>query len=318
MGFLVRGGLVLIVIPGTVLPSLLNVAGVVGVRGLSINGDATPWLMQLIVLTAGVLAVWLVLACLLGSLADFWLVESRRRNEPGRLPFPSRSMLLRLAAIRGLCLIPLALALGFASLLVYDAAYGELVLPSQLATPFVITVAEQAWSGLAVVLLVWLAEETVAALAVRRQILLGLGIWPSLAGTFGHLARRPLSVAATTVGTYAGSAIAIGASMVVVSVAFDWCRVAARNPSQIPVTLGVGGLATTRDFRPVVFAGAVVALATGWALALAVSAVTSAWRSGATTDEALADLSDREPLARAGHASTMLRPSGPRTESSGN
>lgn len=305
MGFLVRGGIVLILAPAVVLPSLINIAAVVGVRGISIEGEPTPWLLQLLSAGAALALLWLLVSAWLGAMADVWLIRLAARRE--RPSYPPAPTLVRLTAIRVICLLSLGPALVVAGWQVYEAAYSELVAPTQLATPFAIRVVSQAWPGILAVVLVWLVEEGVAAIAVRREVLLGRGLARSLADAFRHLWRRPLTTLATVVATYAGSIMAIGLSLAAMSVAFDWCRIAARNPNQVPVTIGLGQFATTRDFRPVIFAGAVIALALAWALALALSAVTSAWRSGAMTNEVVAGLPDGD----------MLEPSGPTAERSG-
>jgi len=75
------------------------------------------------------------------------------------------------------------------------------------------------------------------------------------------------------------------ATLALTAAAFDWCRSAARAGEPIAIRLGIGDLATTRDFRPLAFAAAAVALALAWAIALAVSGAASVWRSAAMTEE---------------------------------
>jgi hypothetical protein len=80
--------------------------------------------------------------------------------------------------------------------------------------------------------------------------------------------------------------------------AYNWVNVATRTEKPIAETLGIGAFTTTRDFRPVVFLLAVVALAIAWLLALALSGVTSAWRSAAITHEVSAALGRVEPRSK--------------------
>ncbi len=326
MGFLVRGGIVVVLLPAVVLPSLINVAAILGVRGISIEGELTPWLLELISIAAAGLLLWLLVAGWLASLADVWLIRlaarratqrSRGTTSRGGLAYPPAPTLVRLVAIRVICLLPLGPSLAVAALQVYDAAYSELITPTELATPFVIRVVTQSWTGILAVALVWLAEETIAGIAVRREVLLSHGVPGSLVAAVRHVVRRPLQTVATVAVTYAGSILAIGLALAAMAVAFDWCRVAARNPTQVPVTIGLGEFATTRDFRPVIFAAAVVALALAWTVALAVSALTAAWRSGALTNEVIAGLPDGDPAVSAALPSTMLQASGPTAERSG-
>ena len=76
----------------------------------------------------------------------------------------------------------------------------------------------------------------------------------------------------------------------------------------IAIKLGIGDFSTTRDFRPVAFALATVAIAVAWFAALAIAAVTSAWRSAAFTNE----VADALPAtsSRAGGATERRRADG--------
>ena len=299
LGFLVRGGIALILLPSAVLPSILGIAGMTGLKAITIAGDPTLWLVQVVVAAVAGALVWLLVAGLVGSLTDAWLVALARRpgetGAPVRLPIPELPMLLRLAAIRMLCLAPVAVALIWAVSRLYDAAYIELTLPSDLAVPLVLRVVLAASDAVAVVTVVWLATETLAAVAVRRQLLLRCGIWRSLREAAAQIGRRPLTTLLTVTVTYATSVAAVLAAAAVTSAAFDWCRSAARAAEPIAIRLGIGDLAVTRDFRPVAFALAAVTLAGAWAAALAVAGVASAWRSAAMTNEVADAISGGDP-----------------------
>jgi hypothetical protein len=290
LGFLARGGIVLLLLPSVVLPSMNDIIGFFGVRGVTISGEVTPWFLGVVAVLVTLVAAWLLLAGWLGSVVDFWLVSMARRRAGGadnRLPLPLMTMLLRLLAIRAVCLGPVVAALGWVwvSGRLYDAAYGELTSPTDLATPLLIRILADVPDVIGVVVVVWLAAEIFASIAVRRQILLRRGVWRSIWETALEIVRRPLSTALAAVVPYVCSAAATVGSMAAIWVAFDWCRVAARNSTPIAVRLGIGDFATTRDFRPLVFMAAIVALVLAWVLALAVAGVASAWRSAAMTDE---------------------------------
>lgn len=288
-GFLLRGGIVLLVLPGVVLPSAIGIAGATGVDAFGIDGRPTAWLLTIVILAAVAIALWLLLALIVGSLIDVWLIEaaldaeghSTRRSRP----LPDFGILLDLAGIRAVCILPLAAALAWASTRLYDAIYAELTTPSNLATPLPIRVILSAADAVLVVVLVWLVSEVIGAIAVRRSVLLGTGIVRSLVGAILQIVLRPVSSAATVIASYGASAVAIGLAMAATVTAFDWSRVAARNQLPISVTIGLGSFSTTRDFRPVVFLLAAMAFAAAWAIALAVSGISSAWRSAALTGE---------------------------------
>ena len=287
-GFLARGGIVLLALPAVVLPSVIGVAEVTGVRAISIAGQPTLWLVELIVAALIGTAVWLAIAGVIGAVADAWLVDMALdpSGSGGRqLALPGWRLALRLVAIRAICAIPLAVALAWAAGRLFEATYNELTTPTDLAQPLPLRVILAASYSVAVVVVVWLATETVAAIAVRRQLLAGRGIWRSLADAALQIARRPFSTLVTVLFSYGMSFVATVAALFATATAFDWCRIAGRNSEPIAVRLGIGDLATTRDFRPVVFALATLALALAWVAALTLSAVTSAWRSAAFTNE---------------------------------
>ena len=306
VGFLVRGGIVLIALSSVVLPSVIGIAGATGIDYISISGEPTRWLLEVVLATIVAAVVWLTVAGLVGSLVDVWLVrmalDATRPATRGRLLLPEMPLLLRLLAIRMICLVPLTIALVWAAGRLFNATYDELTTPTNLATPLPLRVIFAATSAVAVVAVAWLVAETIAAIAIRRQILAGHGIWRSLGGAAWQLVRRPISTLLTVFISYATSVVAVGLALVATATAFDWCRIAARNTQPIAVKLGIGDFGTTRDFRPVAFALAAVAMALAWAAALALSGVASAWRSAAFTLEVADALPAAEPAASASPA----------------
>jgi hypothetical protein len=291
-GFLIRGGLLLLLIPSMVLPSVIGIAGITGVDAFGIDGHPTTLLFEIVAVLAVIAALWLLIAFLVGSLVDFWLVEAALSDDGSATdeprPLPPFRVLVDLASVRVLCLAPLVAALVWASSRLYTAAYNELTAPTDLATPLAVRVIERAADGVLVVCLAWLASEVVAAIAVRRVLLLDTGVWRSVLGALEQIVRRPISSAGSVVVSYGASAVAVGLAIAATATAFDWCRVAGRNEQPISLTIGVGPLATTRDFRPAVFILAVIALGVAWVIALALAGLASAWRSAAFTGEVAA------------------------------
>ena len=306
MGFLIRGGIVLIALPSVILPSVIGIAGATGVDYISISGEPTQWLVEVALAAIVAAVVWLTVAGLVGSLVDVWLVEmaldTKRPATRGQLPLPRMALLLRLLAIRMICLVPLAIVLVWAAGQIFSAAYDELTTPTNLATPLPLRVVFAATGAVTVVAATWLVAETIAAIAIRRQILAGNGIWRSLEGAAWQLVRRPVSTLLTVFVSYATSVVAVGLALVATATAFDWCRIAARNTEPIAVKLGIGDFSTTCDLRPVAFALAAVAVALAWAAALVLSGVASAWRSAAFTHEVADALPDAAVLRAAGEA----------------
>lgn len=298
-GFLLRGGILLLLLPSIVLPSVINIAGATGVKAFGIDGQPQPWLFEVAAVISALAALWLVLAFVLGALIDFWLVHAALDPEghaTGRpRPLPDLRIVLDLAGIRALCLVPLVAAVIWAGSQIYTAAYQELTTPTSLATPLALRVIESAAVAVVVVGLAWLASEVVAAIAVRRLILLDVGIWRSIGGALIQIVRRPVSSVATVVVSFIGSVLAMGLAMAATAMTFDWCRVVARDQQPISVTIGISPISTTRDFRPAVFILAAVALVLAWVAALALSGIASAWRSAAFTGETAAAAPEAQP-----------------------
>ena len=290
-GFLVRGGILLLALPGVVLPSVIDLAGATGVDAFGIDGHPTPWLFEIVVAGSAIAGLYLILSFLFSSLVDVWLVGAvlhpRRAAASERRSLPAQGLLVDMAAIRAVCVVPMAAVVVWAGSQIYTAAYNELTTPSDLATPLAVRVVENASGAVAVLVLVWLASEVVAAIAVRRVILLDTGVWRAIGGALVQIVRRPISTAATVAVSFGASVVAIGLAMAAAAVTFEWCRIAARNPQAATVTLGIGPFSTARDFRPVVFVLAAAALCLAWVAGLALSGMASAWRSAALTGETL-------------------------------
>jgi hypothetical protein len=293
-GFLVRGGIVFLAAPALVFPSVIEIANLILLKFVAIDGQPMALVYQSAVVAVIAILAWLALAGLVGALVDIWLVrmalDGHIGSRRGKLELPKKSQVVRIAGIRLACLVPLAVSIVVAAVLVVATTYDELIAPSSAATPVANRVFLDSLGPAALVIVVWLASESIAAIAVRRHILTGTGIWRSLADAVGQAVRRPISTLATVLVSYIASFAAVGVSMLATYTAFDWCRVAARNAEPIAVTLGLGAFSTTRDFRPVVFTLAAISMAGAWALALALCGISSAWRSAAFTREVTAAL----------------------------
>jgi hypothetical protein len=314
-GFLLRGGLLLLLVPSVVLPSVIGVASVTGVGAFGIDGHPTTWLFEVAVVVTVIGAGWLLLAFLLGSLVDVWLIEAafgdERRVAREPRPLPDLRLLLDLAAIRSVLVLPLAGALMWAVSRIYSVAYVELTVPTNLASPLVLRVILGASDAVLVVVLAWLATEVVGAIAVRRLVLLGDGVWRSIGGAIMQIARKPIASVGTVIFSFGASSVAVGLAMAATATAFDWCRVASQN--QHPWPIAMGRLQAIGDIRPIVFILAAIALGAAWVVALALSGVASAWRSAAFTGETAATV----PEARTGSAGNLLGLSGVAPERSG-
>jgi hypothetical protein len=281
-GFLVRGGIVLLLLPGVVLPSVIGIAGATGARAFTLSGDATPWFVEVLALVGAGLLVGLVLSVVIGSLVDVWLVRAALEagdDDPDRSrPVVGPGLIVRLVSIRLACLVPLAVASIWAGGRVYTATYNELITPSDLAVALPLRVIGDATDAVAVVVVTWLACETIAAIAIRRLILTGDAVWRAIAGGLAQIAKRPIWTLLTAATSLAPSGAATFVALFGTATTYGWVTVAARSDE--PIVL----------LRFAVFVLAVLALAAAWILALALSGITSAWRSAAFTHEVAAAL----------------------------
>jgi len=297
-GYLLRGGIVLLALPSVVLPSVIGIAGASGLSAFAIDGHPTGWFVQIALAAGAAFSIWLLLAFLFGSVVDFWLIEAKlsgRKHATGEpRPIPESHFLIDMTGIRVICLVPLAVALAWASSQLYDATYNELTTPSSLATPLVLRVLEGASGAVLVVALVWLLSEVVGAIAVRRLVLFDTGIIRSLVDTLIQLVRQPISSVATVALSFGASIAATVIALAATAAAFDWCRVIARTENPIVVWIGLGSFGTARDVRVIVFVIAALTLGIIWMASLAVSGMASAWRSAALTGETAATLPDDE------------------------
>jgi hypothetical protein len=296
-GFLLRGGVLLLFLPSAVLPSAIGIAGAAGMNAFAIDGRPTAWLFEVATIAGAGVAIWLLLSFIIGSLVDVWLMhaalDSDARAVRSAQPLPELRILLDMAAIRSICIVPLAGAVLWAGSRIYTAAYNELTTPANLVVPLPVRVIQDAADAVLVVALVWLASEVVGAIAVRRLVLLDRGVWRSLGGALVQIVKRPVSSAATVVVSYGASIVAVALAFAATTTTFDWCRVAARNEQAITIN-GQG------DLRPAVFILAAVSLGVAWVVALALAGIASAWRSAAFTGETAAALSDPRRKAAAG------------------
>ena len=316
-GFMLRGGIVLLAVPSAVLPSVIGLAGALGVNAFGIDGRPTTSFFELVAVISAGAAIYLLLATIVGSLIDVWLIDAALDRKGGgpreQLSIPSLEQLLSLAGIRIVCLVPLALALVWAGSRIYTSAYNELTTPSSLGVPLAVRTVLGAADAVAVVVFVWLLGETIGAIAVRRLVLTDCGVWRAIGGALSQLVRRPLTSAATVLLSYAASALAMAAGIAAIATAFNWCRVAARILQPIPVTLGIGQFATTRDIRPALFLLAALALGAAWVAASILAGIASAWRSAAFTgevDEATSQAAGQPSESRLGLSETPPATSG--------
>ncbi|HEU0237216.1 MAG TPA: hypothetical protein VFR14_12325 [Candidatus Limnocylindrales bacterium] len=272
-GFLVRGGVVVLLAPIVVIPSTIGVANAVApTLTPALFGQAAPAFVALVAGLVVGLTAWIIVGGLIGAWADLAMVRAAAADEE----LESRPVLVerpgavwRGLAVRLVALIPLAAAIAWGSTRIVDAAYREIILPDELTTPIVLRVLRDVPDAVGLIAIAWLLGETVGGLAQRRLWSSGDSILGALGRAIVGAVRRPGSTLSTLLLTNAVVAVAVVPPALVAGIAWDRLRVA------LATRAGATELAAT------------LALFVGlWLAALLLAGAGTAWRSYAWTAEA--------------------------------
>jgi hypothetical protein len=266
-GFLVRGGIVLILLPIVSLPTPGQLANALAptIDVLAFEGLTVPRLLLSLALAAGIVAT-ITAAGLAGAWFDLALMREAATDEDLDLRWhPGDARLRRAFLLRVTAHVPTMLAISYATVRLIFAAYEELLSPGDPGVPLPGRVIERAPEALVVVALAWLAGESVGGMAVRRAAM-GQPWRAALGGGVRQLLR------ARGVATL-GLTTAVG---VVVVVGF---------------LAGIGG--AWEHLRSYLFddvsagqvAAALLVLVASWILGIAVLGAALAWRATAWTAE---------------------------------
>jgi hypothetical protein len=290
-GFLARGGIVLFLVPIVSFPSPVGLANILGPTAVTASGP-TPGTVLGLAITGVILLTVLLIGTAIGAATDALLADTLVPGDPlhGRLsggpPTPGLRLGLigRLVGVRLGGLIPVSLALVAAARPIGEAVYGELILPSDLATPIAWRVLSDALAPIILVVVGWQLGEIVGGIAVRRVVMHGDAVVPALGHAVGHVIRRPVTTALTTMLGIVGLAIAIGPALVATGVAV--------SGMQARLIEGHEWFAT---------AVSVVAFVGVWFGGLVLGAVASSWRGLLWSVEVLR-------IARRGAPSPVIHP----------
>ena len=273
LAFLARGGLVALVIPMLVLPTFVGLSNTVGPTSVTAAGP-TPRLVAMLATWLGVALGAIVAGTLIAATAEVALHRATVAPEAGRMGSgflfrmnaaaapASRGTALRVAMVRLVLLLPVALALVAAVPAWVQVAYRELLLPTDLAVPLPVRVIAGAPLLAAVVVAAWLAAEVLGGLAARRIALHGASVAGALGAAVGDVARAPASALLTLTLAIGGTLLLLVPAIVVVADAWDHARIALVDGRD-----GVGVIAAT------------LVLIAAWAGCLVVAGIAAAWRA---------------------------------------
>lgn len=271
--FLLRGGVLLVVLPIVVLPSPVGLGNLLAptlmtvvLVGISVEVAAIVTLGALSIVT------WIVVGGLVAATLEAESVrvvageDSVPRSSIGTLSDdPARSarvVATRVLAARLVAYAPTGLAFIWASVRFVDVAYRELTSPDDVSLPIVLRVLAGAPEVAAALVVAWAIGEIVGGLAARRIVLDGATLAPALRDAVGATVRHPLAVSVGFVAPLMGLLLVLLLSTLAANVAWSAVRVAMRSPTD----LVMGTLA-------------VVVFVSLWIVGLLLIAVTAAWRA---------------------------------------
>ncbi len=172
--FLVRGGVIVALLPIVVAPSTASLTNAFApsIEALILGRPSIEGVVLGTLLISMVLAALLV-ALLTGSWLDIALLRASSVDDELGVPWsPVRgsvvSVVVSALVVRLAAHLPTLLALGYAAVRIIGALYAELTSPGDPAQPLVVRVLGQAPDAPLVVAVAWLLGEAVGALAARR------------------------------------------------------------------------------------------------------------------------------------------------------
>jgi hypothetical protein len=202
VGFLVRGGWLLIIAPVVVVPTPVGLANVIAPFLEDVAfGRRTGEVIAISVVAALLVVAWLVGGGLVAAVAEAEGVRRVAAEED--VDLPERTVALRILAARLIALMPFALGIVWGAVRLVALAYRELTVPSDVAVPVVWRVLAGAPEAVVVLLLTFLGSEMLGAVASRRIVVTGQSPLSALRSGGGRLYRhlgRMLGIALATNG----------------------------------------------------------------------------------------------------------------------
>ena len=194
VGFLVRGGWLIVLAPIVVLPTAVGIGNVVAplLEDIAFGRNTED-----VVRSGGTALVavtgWLLVGGLLAAATELETVRRTAASaELGRRPAPARSGGTgRVFVARVVALLPLIVALAWAAFRFVGVGYREFTNPSDVALPVAGRILVGAPDAALGILAGWLCGEIVGAIAARRIALAGDGLRAALAGGLRGLRARP-------------------------------------------------------------------------------------------------------------------------------
>lgn len=279
--FLLRGGLLLVVLPIVVLPSPVGLGNLLAPTLMTlVLGGSSVGVVLLIGTLALALAVWVVVGGLIAASLEAESARMVARDPDGEgaghdaaASHPAASQPVapalsrfgeasRVLAARLFAHLPTSLVVVWGLARLVSLAYRELTSPLDVATPIALRVVRAAPEVVVAVVVVWTIGEVVGAIAARRIALGGTGAVRALRDAVVSLLRHPL---ASLVGFGLPTLtllLVLASSALAAAAAWETVRVAMRSSGD-----------------PISVAATVVLFVAVWIVGLLLIGVTSAWRT---------------------------------------
>lgn len=294
VGFLGRGGLILVVLPMVALPSPVSLSVLIGPDLVDANGLSAR--VQALLALVGVVGLLFVAAGLvMAALADIGAFEGLL-SAAGVAARPSTRrgtglLVLGLLALQLIAALPVLIAIVPAAVSVVNLTRQEILLPGDQSLPLVVRVAEGAWPALAIVAAMTLVSAHLYTVLSRDLLARRSGLVPpparrgpaGLAISGAHaLIRRPLRAGAASVVAWLIGLLA--AAVAALAIVAGWTLVQAVYLATASAD-GATFLVTAATWLAATAATAVLVVLVG--LALSAIGAAAALRSAMLTQAAL-------------------------------
>jgi len=286
LGFLIRGGFLLVLAPIIVLPTAIGLANVVApILTSALLRGLTPTVVALIAGAGLAGMAWLLGGGLLAAVVDGDAIrrtiddgEDAQDGGPDVAAADAAADVVaaddrggdawRILSVRLAAHLPLLVALAWGATRVVAAAYREFTVPVDTVTPLVLRVLRAVPDAILVIVLAWLIGEILGGLAARRVVQAGESPPRALRSALGHMGRRPIRTLVQALVPLVALALVVVPSAAAAAAAWTAIRATLADGLPAPLTLG-----------------AVLLLVVVWGGQLVLLGLVAAWRSAVWTIE---------------------------------
>ena len=279
--FLVRGGLLVFLVPIVVVPSPVDLGTTLGptITAFVFGGLSAELALVLAAVFATFLA-WMLVGGWAAGVTETHLIETVATDEDAPLagavrpPTPARrrGRVWRIVLLRIAGHVPLAVVLAWGSVRVIEAAYRELTVPGDVLVPIALRVVGRVPDAIVAIVAAWCLGEILGSIGARRLVLRGQSLDHAYLGAWADLLRRPVTAVATFAVPSVVLLLVVGPIALASGIAWDWLR----------TVLGGGSSNGVLDVLL-----ALVSFVAIWAAGLVLAGLLAAWRSAAATVEAI-------------------------------